>query len=323
MAYIGMVSMDEIFSKIKRDLTDSFSEDSIVEWTGEALESFCSNRYYEEAVAFLEVENYQAKIPRLTKYIIQIARDNQWSKTNIDTNCTPKTIIQETQNIFYSEKDMGYVVLDGVGTPVVEYDIAYYRPYFDLLGEYYGWTNSSIYKNRYSPVGLKDHTFFNSIVCKEYNQSIYSSCQDEYTIVKGICPLLRFSFESGFVAVSLKRYPLEASTGYPLIPDHISYKQAIVSYIGLRMSKKDAFNNRQGANSIKNDYQADWTWYCGQAANIELMPHGIDENQNLMNQDYVIPRRNSYFNFFGNLSTPEIRRFNNSNNRNINVRAIS
>ena len=46
--------------------------------------------------------------------------------------------------------------------------------------------------------------------------------------------------------------------------------------------------------------------YVKQAANEGMMPKGVDEMQNLVDQSvYLIPRRSVYDNFFGNLARRE------------------
>ena len=78
---------------------------------------------------------------------------------------------------------LGYPIpLDADGLPITDYDVAYYRPYYDLQWEYSPWVSSQYYKQNYTPVRLADNTFFNSVVCREKDIP-YNSCPDEYTIV--------------------------------------------------------------------------------------------------------------------------------------------
>ena len=317
-------SIDTIFAKVERDLTPNFKETDIIEWVGEALAFIGASRYYEEAVAFAEVKNFTCNIPTGSHSIIQLARNNNWTP-EIPTCVTPAGIIAETPNVFFQDCsncggvqdiDNGYVVLDGKGTPVLEYDIAYYRPYFDLIGEYYGWSNSNYFKQSYSPIRLKTNNFFGSLVCQLRDNSCYKNSKDEYSVInRGTT--LKFSFECGSVAIAYNKQVLDRENGYPMIPDHVSYTTAILAYIGLRMSKKDFFNHRDGAKGVKDDYEADWQWYSKQAGNVEMMPNGIDEHQNLLDQrQYILPRLNEYYSFFGNLAQSENRKYDDPDYRN-------
>ncbi len=312
---MNYTTMDRIFSKLNRDINSSFSEDDIIEWTGEALEFMGTVKAYEEAVAFIEVKNHQVDIPHFTHSIIQIARNTKWTGIN---NCVTPTIVQASLDACVVKPGVAdpcinptsdAVWLDCNGQPIVEYDLAYYRPYFDYQLEYYGWSNSGCYQQNFVPVRLKTHSFFSSLVCTTQNNIPYNSCKDEYNIVDG--SKIRFSFERGQVAVALTRQKMDKETGYPMIPDSISHITAITKYIALKIAERDFGNSRQGAESRVKYFGSEWDWYCGQASNNEKMPNGIDEYQNLLDQrGYLLPRNNKYFGFFGKLNQPEDRIWN-------------
>jgi len=312
------VSIDRIYARLTREGV-SFDEEQAVEWTGEALEFIGTNRILEEAIAFTEVHNHQCPVPQFAQEIVQIAKNNAWIPT---AACSPAAVIQEAPNIFYQQcsdcgpgLDMGYVVLDGKGTPLVEYGIAYYRPYFDLLGEYYGWSNTAYFRREYSPVTLATNSFFNTVVDSEYNRTLYDNCRNEYRVIQG--STLRFSFSTGFVAIAFKRSIRDIDTGYPMVPDSISHITAIVTYIKKKKNEIDLMNRREGSKELIGYLDEQWQWYCGQASNLDKMPQGIDETQNLYNQrSYMLPNTRSYYGYFGNLARPEIRKWNDSSNRN-------
>lgn len=302
------VPIDRIFSKLVRDLGGDVNEGDVVEWTGEALEFIGAATHYEEAVAFIEVKNHQCNLPKNLHSVIQIARDNRWCGTPADELC-PATVIANLEPESNDDEPSIPVALDCNGTPINAYELAYYRPYFDFKYGYRGWSNSNYYGRRFSPVRLKNHTFFNSLVCTEDNQSLYQNCTDEYTIIQG--DTVRFNFREGLVAISYNRAVLDTETGYPMIPDNISYTTAIIKYITLKMFDRQCYNGREGACGKAEKADRDWQWYCKQASNVDMMPHGIDEHQNLLDQrTYLLPRQNRYFGFFGNLSRPEIKVWN-------------
>lgn len=315
-------SVERIFSKLTREKV-SFDEDTVIEQVGEALAFIGTATMLEEAVAFAEVKNNQCTVPRYALSIIQIGRNNRWTPT---TPCvTPQTVIEEAPNIFYqtctdcggeTSVDLGYVVLDGRGTPLVEYDIAYYRPYFNLRAEYEGWSNSQSYRGNYTPIRLANSSFFNSIVDPQHDGALYSNCRDEYSLVGGNS-VLRFSFNCGFVAIAYKRPLLDPKTGYPMIPESQPHITAITSYVKKMEAEIDFRKRREGSKEVLEKYERDWDWYCGQASNLDKMPDSLDELQNLLDQrSYLLPDHNKYNNFFGNLSTPEYRKFNDPDHRN-------
>ena len=59
--HLQYTTLDRIIAKLYRDLgLEEISETDIVEWSGEALEAIGAITLYEEAVAFIEIENHQA-----------------------------------------------------------------------------------------------------------------------------------------------------------------------------------------------------------------------------------------------------------------------
>lgn len=333
MEQIRYTSIDRIFSRVIRDLgVDNVNESDLVEWSGEALEAIGAVSAYEETVAFIEVKNHQIELPAGFHSLIQVARNHCYNgpedKSLIcPSNVVEKIIAEEPARMINpcncdnahscdcNGTRVDYTLLDCNGTPITGYDIAYYRPYFDLQYEYYQWNSNSFYKNCYSPIRLSNNSFFNSIVCEEEDKSIYLNSIDEYTIVRG--EVLRFSFKEGSVALSFLKQSVDAETGYPMVPDHYSYVTAIIKYITLRIMERDFYAGREGAQGRMQKAEADWHWYCKQAGNYALMPKGIDQWQNISDaRNYILPKRNSYNNFFGKLSRPENRKWNDPNNRN-------
>lgn len=335
MDQLKYTSIDRIFSKIIRDLgADNINEGDIIEWAGEALEAIGAVTMYEEAVAFIEVKDHQCNLPSGFHSIIQVARNHRYTKSEEDTFC-PKKVIEEISTDpprFINPcdcppegcncKKVDYTLLDCEGTPITGYDIAYYRPYFDLQYEYYNWNNCNYYRQNYTPVRLSNHTFFNTIVCRtqedaQERDKIYHSLgnQDEYTIIGG--EKLRFSFKEGSIALSYLRQVVDPETGYPMIPDNYSYVTAVTKYITMRVMERDFYAGREGSQSRLQKAEADWQWYCKQAGNLAMMPKGIDEWQNIAEQrNYLIPNQRHYYSFFGKMSRPEIRKWNDPDRRN-------
>ena len=71
-------SVQTVISKFYRDLKDlSISEIDIIEWIGEAMGFMKMAEIQEEAVAFIDVENYQCELPQGLQAIIAIARNTK------------------------------------------------------------------------------------------------------------------------------------------------------------------------------------------------------------------------------------------------------
>jgi hypothetical protein len=328
-------SIDRIISKYIRDFDNDLTEVDAIEWIGEALELIGAVKQYEEALSFIEVKNGQCLLPNGFHAIIQIAKNychdsKKCPSDIIDVNSSPEWKFQDGSNVNSNielNKDKP-VIIDENGNPISDYEVAYYRPFFDLKFEYDLWRGKNIYTNCFSPVRLATHSFFNSIVCSskaDKNRDVFwgedtsmlyhREIMDEYTIVNG--EILRFSFRDGQIALSYLRQVLDTDTGYPLVPDHIYYTEALSEYINYKMQKRLFYKKREGSQALLLKSELDWNHKCKQAANYTMMLKGVDEYQNFLEQrNYLIPRSNDYYSFFGRLGRPETKRFNNPDMRN-------
>jgi len=309
------VTVDTILSKYLRDFRGvDLNEDDAIEWIGEALGHMKMSALSEEAVAFIEVKNYQATLPNGLQYIIQIAKNNAWTPTDVSA-CTLEAITTHLLPPDSTCTSCTALATDCSGDIIVDPEIGVYRPYFDLQYEYLGWVHSKSFRTKFTPVRLANHSFFNSLVCETdqnlglYNNSNYLA--DEYTIIED---QLRFSFKEGFVAVAYLRSKVDQETGYPMVPDDESAKAAITYYLGWKTKEREAWNHREGAMQLAQSAEARWLKYIKQFKNKAKMPWGTDEYEDLMEQsNYVLPRNKRYYGFFGKLGRAEDRIFNDPN----------
>lgn len=280
MQKFQFVTVDTILAKYHRDFRGlGINNDDAIEWIGEALGFIKIASASEEAVAFLEVRNYQAVIPAGLHYIIQIARKNDWHPTS--TDCSQEYIqdaIQDTNS---------------------EIEVSNYSPSFNLKQSYRNLGTNRYYNSDFTPVRLADDSFFNSLVCSlpEEAEGIYKASIDEYTIVQDN---LRFNFKDGYVAVAYSRQMMDCETGYPMVPDDESAKAAITYYLGWKFKEREYFNHREGAGPLADRAEQRWLKYVKQFKNKAKMPTGVDQYQNLADQHrYLVPTKNRYYGFFG------------------------
>lgn len=292
------ISLNNIFASLSREIKDnSVSDGEIIEWCGDALEAIQTPSTYEHAIRFAEVVDHQIVLPSHLHVILQVARNN-----------TPEASVIAEEVITdptVTTPDIP-VALDAEGMPIHDYELAYYRPYFDLIGEYNILGDNNPWAAKYTPVRLANSTFFDTVVATDVNfADMYTTCEDEYTIIEDV---LRFSFETGWVAVAYLRQKLDCVTGYPMIPDTVENRTAVEKYIVYKLKLIDFYQNRLGSESRLQKAERDWQWYCNQAKNKNMMPQTIDEWENLMNQrNYILPQTNRYYGFFGRLSHSENR----------------
>ena len=325
----GYTTVDTIFAKFSRDLRgNEVNEADMVEWIGEALSFMKVAEIQEEAVAFIEVADYKAELPCGFQSVIQVARNNNWVKNENESCVCPSNVLINsitTQEVIVDNtlppEPLDQPIVDCEGNIIGEYEMAYYRPYFDLKYEYYGWNSSRYFKENYTPIRLANHSFFNTMVATEQDEAIKeiynSNTTDEYTLAGGFPNYaLRFSFKEGSIALSYLRTVIDAETGYPVIPDNILFISAITYYVKWKISERFRWEGREGSAQESRDAEEHWLKYVRQAINHIKMPHGVDQYQNIMeNSLYLIPRTRKYYGFFGNLGREEDRRFNNPDNR--------
>lgn len=309
MQKFQFVKIDSILSKFQRDFKGlDINEDDAIEWIGEALGFMKIVSASEEAIAFIEVKNYHASIPAGLHYITQIARNNDWQKP-ADNECCLNEAIENL--VPQTEKEV-INTEDCQGRVTWNKEQVYYRPRLDLQFPFVNWISSSFKKAKYTPVRLANHSFLNTLVCKEKDmEDVYCrDCKDrdEYTIVQD---QLRFNFETGLIALAYIRQMVDTETGYPMIPDDESARAAITYYLGWKIKEMEAWNHREGAMQLAQIAEQHWLKYIKQFKNKAKMPTGVDQYQNLMEQsNYLIPNHNRYYGFFGKLGTAENRTFN-------------
>lgn len=315
------ISVKTVLGDAFRDLPSTYlQETDMIEWTANALEHIQAPGDYEEMVAWLEVTNHQVEMPDHLRYIIQLAKNNCWSSTDLlsvqevldcldDTPDNPPTEIDPGDSIFCVTYPK---ILDCRGNILGDYHLSYYRTRFEHNFEYYGFVGTKYYQRCFTPIRLTEHTFFNSVVCTENNaDQLYSTCQDEYTIA---APYLRFSFASGQVALSYLKWKLDED-GYPMIPDAVQYRDAIVAYFNYKVQRRRFYSDEIGEGKFDRA-ERDWHWRCQQAKNYSMSLRGVDDLQNVYDQrNYLLPHEYRYHNFYGNQNTPENRIYNRSHSR--------
>lgn len=219
-----------------------------------------------------------------------------------DRDCNPCLTFCEKPDI---------LVVDKLGNYVGDLN---YANYFILPILYTTWNNTTYYKDKYTPIRLATNSFASELFCanEDQDENIYKTCKDEYTLFDDT---LKFSFEKGLVAVAYNKTITDKETGFPMIPDTYSYTTAITKYVTMKLMEKDFYNGRQGADRRLQKAEQDWQWYCKQASNELFMINGVDEHENLLEQrQFLLPKQNHYYGFFGKFNNAENRRFNTRRN---------
>ena len=98
-----------------------------------------------------------------------------------------------------------------------------------------------------------------------------------YTIKPGF---INLNTRSGFIKISYDSIPVDQH-GYPLIPDSVSYSEAIYWYIVMKMTYSE-WRTGKVRDAVYNDARSSWNFYCKQAYGESLMPN-YDELEGMKN----------------------------------------
>ena len=289
MAVYKTISSKEIIRKIFRDLKPSDDNwvDDAIEWIGEALEHIGSASQLVQKQCILTVDNHKVLLPADLYYINQVAINNSVSlasSSELDTLTTKvkelKAAIVDAQanSLEYSDTSS---VLHEINSRIVILENVYFSD-----------------GNRLQPLQYGASNFHRSMHCEGcVNES--ANYEDTYIIDDGY---IKTSFVSGKICLSYMAFPTDDDC-YPLVPDDISFKEAMFWYI---YKKILLFNPTFKVNGIKYDFaENQWKYYCTQARNSANYPD-IDRYESFMNQWVrLIPSLNRHDLGFEQMNTRE------------------
>tara|TARA_R110000787_G_scaffold115506_1_gene225427 strand:+ start:7339 stop:8223 length:885 start_codon:yes stop_codon:yes gene_type:complete len=289
MAIYKTISSQVIIRKIFRDLrpdTDNWIDDAI-EWIGEALEHIGASPQLVQRQCLLTVVDHKVLLPNDLYYINQVAINTVVSptaSTELDTlilkvDALKKAILDATEA---GEDYMDTVnVLNEINSRIVVLENVFFKDSASLQPLQYGAS-----------------TFHASMHCTGcVNETV--SYDDTYIIDNDY---IKTSFPSGKICLSYKAIPTDEDC-FPLVPDDISFKEAMFWYI---YKKLLLMNPTFKANGIGYELaETQWKYYCTQARNAANFPD-IDRYESFMNQWVrLIPNLNRHSQSFEELNTRE------------------
>ena len=320
-------TVERILGKLHRDLKGSqLHEADAIEWIGEALDFMRVPGNLEEVVTFVPVKDYHADVPCGLHMVLQIARDRSCGVEAVEAHPCDCHVQEEpviaidsgcgcggsAPSFCEDDPALQYFKLPcGCHDEIEVDDGCDVRPMRPRKCPYEWFAHHKAMRERFTPVRLSNHTFFNSIVCKERgHDEIYKHCVDEYTIVGTVRKRFRFSFPDGLVGVSYLRQAIDDQTGYPLVPDNPSVTEALVYYVKWKLAERYQWVGMQGYTQIAERANLQWLKYVRQAKAYFKMPKSVDDYQDLLEQSHhLIPRMRRYYGYFGQLGKEEDQSF--------------
>ena len=309
MSQVKLTSLDRVISGIYRDLNPvvELNESDLVEWAGEALEYIGAYSQLDEKVEYLKIDDFKALIPCGLHKIVQVAykfTDDAPNDAAMLTTCDSSDTTCSTS---------GCTNCDTAGCTG---DLCAHASQLianaNLWLEYYkpsSFKQTAYYQNNFKPLRLASSAFSKAKTAHCSNcVNVSTTCEHEYSLDH---PYIRTDFKTGYICMAYLSQALD-ERGYPMIPDEVSYIEAIKRYIVYKV-KYSEFLQGVINPQIFAKLEDDWHWYCQQARGKANMPDTVDKMENLLQQrNRLIPKVQRYYGFFGNLSSGESLNFSNN-----------
>ena len=310
MSEMALVGIERVISSVYRDLRPKtqLEESDLVEWAGEALEQIGAYTQYTEAVEYITVADYRALIPCGLHKIVRLAYKYTpgdpcgcafkiTSSDSTSSTCTCTTCGGcDTTDPCADLETTSESVLVTQTKQLIDYHLTY------------RFSRTSSYFKEWKPMRLATSNYAKAKTAHCANCiNLSNTCDAEYSVDH---PYIKTSFQNGHICLAYIKQPLD-DRNLPLIPDQVSYIEAIKRYLIMKISYSDFIKGAIHPN-IFAKLEDDWHWYCAQARNKANMPDNIDKLQNMVDRHVrLIPYRSGYYGFFGNVNNAEQLRFGN------------
>ncbi len=284
MAIYKTISSKVILRKIFRDLNpnnDNWIDDAI-EWIGEALEHIGAAPQLEKKVCLVPISNFKGNLPADLYYINQVAVNNAVSPTTENELTELLKQVKDIQTKLSDNPDQNFdLELRNLNSRIVVLENIY-------------MTNESML----TPLAYCTTNFPEALHCDDCVNRSAKAKECYYVDTDKI----KTSFTSGQVCLSYMAFPTDDDC-FPLVPDDISYKEAMFWYIYKKILLGGQVPVENGINYTFAEQQ--WKYYCTQARNAANYPD-IDRYESFLNQWVrLIPNINRAMSGFENLGTRE------------------
>lgn len=251
--------------------------DDAIEWIGEALEHIGSAPQLEKKTCVISLKNHKAALPNDLYYINQVAF-NQTSEGAIIEN-QMDSLLDKLDDIINGGLATGYTVNE-------------------INARVHVLENQLINSSGLTVLTKCTTNFPENVDCPD--------CINDNNVVQQCYYIeadkIKTSFNEGRVCLSYMAFPIDDEC-YPMVPDDISFKEAMFWYVYKKMLLG---NMNPSVNGIGYEYaDMQWKYYCTQARNNANYPD-IDQYESFLDQWVrLIPNINRHSEGFGNLNLRE------------------
>lgn len=257
MAIYRNISSKVIIRKIFRDLnpnTDNWIDDAI-EWVGEALEHIGSSPQLVTKTCIVDIKDYKGAMPPDLYYINQVAINTSADAESMAYNIN--AIRDELDNI-----------LEGGANSSAQLN--------EVNARLHVIENAYMDSNSLTLLAYCTTNFPKSAHCENCVNELATG-EDCYYVDDN---MIKTSFSRGKVCLSYTAFPVDDDC-YPMVPDDISFKEAMFWYVYKKMLLG---NMEPSVNGIGYEYaDQQWKFYCTQARNAANFPD-IDRYESFLDQ---------------------------------------
>jgi hypothetical protein len=275
----NLTSVERVIAKVFSDLNlqeETHRISDMISWSGEALEkigafpAFTNKVCGKDDVPLLEVSNYMVKLPCDFYNLIQASFSTSqqgpyypmrygtgnFDSGNPDIN-TGNTESQVTSDIS-NTSDLVLLVMT-----------LYELEYADALAKIN--TEPDTRSKLGAILNIKTPTL------PGVNNPMATTKDITYVITPGY---IKMNVESGYIMLAYQAIPTD-DKGYPLIPDDVSFIEAIYWYIVMKLYYPQWVSG-QIRDAVYYDARRSWNYYCKQAFGNALMPN-TDQLESIKN----------------------------------------
>lgn len=288
----GTTSIKNVISKVIRDLqyNKDFPWQNAVEWGAEALQHIGAYAQFEKKCGKIIVTNYKGELPCDFHQLLQVSYNNRPLVPGVgsfsslmDTQCYNKT----------KDVDLSVYEQAAINTLTEQIDALEQALQAAIDVAVIESLNNSINQKKDELLMVLNHQ---SAVGANATYNV----QHNYWVNNHH---IKTSFKNGTIFIAYMAIPVD-DDGFPLIPDDISYREALYRYITMKLMYPSYLQGKLRDRQWDEMVQS-WHNYCAQARGAANMPD-IGMLENLKNQWVrLMPNINQFNTFFNNLNTQE------------------
>lgn len=295
MAVNRLISVDEVIRHTIQNfgIDTDINEDYFIDYIANALQDIGTFNQLVMKQAIVTIENYRGEMPCDYYKLHQIG---SFIPTNSVSNINYNTILPEKLNYITDRINKLKYLIDN--STVNEEIVAYSKELTDLNVFLLESQPNSTKGVTNLPYRDKTILFSNQSLVGDVESNKFS--KSDFKLEHN---LITVGYETGFVKIIYMALPVD-DNGYPLIPENISFRNAIGWYIAHKLAIRGKLSNKELSVQYCDRM---WQRYCLQAKGDAYMPD-ITQMQEMANEhNKILNNPNLYYQRFRDLGKRQTR----------------